>query len=303
MKFIIGKKIEMTQVWQGDVLNAVTKIKVGPCVLTQIKSQDKDGYSAAQVGYGLRKEKNIAKPQRGHFKKMGNFEKTREFRLKAEEAGKLNAGDAIDINSFVAGDKIQLSSISKGKGFQGVVKRHGFAGQQKTHGNKDQLRMPGSSGATGPAHVFKGLRMPGRMGGDKVTLKNVKIIEVDEKNSVISVLGGVPGARNSLVLLAGEGDLKVIAGQVKEKKSEEKAKPEEIKQEVEKKEEKPEVKENENNQVEKKEKDKTESPEIEKSKAEKTIEKKETPEEKKAETPEEVEKEVVEAKEKVDQKK
>jgi len=223
MKFIIGKKIEMTQVWKNDKVVAVTKIAVGPCVVTQVKNNDSDGYSAVQLGYGERKEKNINKPQKGHLKNLSNFRYLREFRVENTE---LKRGDSIDLESFMDGDKIQVTSVSKGKGFQGVVKRYGFKGTKKTHGNKDQLRMPGSIGATGPAHVFKGTRMGGRMGGDQVTIKNQEIVRVDIKNNLILVKGAVPGARNSLVLISAEGDLKIIEKK-EEVKNEEK--PEEKK--------------------------------------------------------------------------
>jgi len=208
MKFIIGKKIEMTQVWQGDKVVAVTRVQAGPCVVTQVKNVEKDGYEAIQVGFGVRKEKNINKPQRGHTKGLGNFSAMREFRV---EAGQVKTGDRIEVGTFTVGDGIQVSGVSKGKGFQGVVRRHGFSGSKKTHGNKDQLRMPGSAGATGPAHVFKGMRMGGRMGGDNVTTKNLEIVEVDVENNILSIKGAVPGARNGLVLISGEGELIISA--------------------------------------------------------------------------------------------
>ncbi len=198
----------MTQVWQGDKVVGVTKVQTGPCVVAQVKTKDKDGYEAVQIGFGERKEKNIAKPQLGHFKKCkNNFRYVREFR--SGDAGELNIGDVIDVSIFKEGDNIQVTGISKGKGFQGVVKRHGFHGQDKTHGNKDQLRMPGSVGCTGPAHVFKGVRMPGRMGNEQVTTKNLEVIEVDKDNNILLIKGAVPGARNGLVLISGEGELKL----------------------------------------------------------------------------------------------
>jgi large subunit ribosomal protein L3 len=206
MKFIIGKKIEMTQVWQEDKMTAATKISAGPCVVVQVKNIDKDGYGAVQLGYGERKEKNIKKPQKGHFKGLNNFQILKEFRV---EAGEFKRGDSINASSFAPGDDIQVSGASKGKGFQGVVRRHGFRGTKKTHGNKDQLRMPGSIGATGPAHVFKGTRMGGRMGGDKATIKNLRIIKVDEKENILYVKGAIPGARNSYVFIEGNGDTAV----------------------------------------------------------------------------------------------
>ena len=240
MKFIIGKKIEMTQVWQDETVVAVTKVKAAPCTVVQIKNIKKDGYTAVQLGFGVRKEKNIKKPQKGHFKKLGNFAKLREFRLSAEEAAKLKTGDMIDIGSFVSGDKIQVTSTSKGKGFQGVVKRYGFKGTKKTHGNKDQLRMPGSIGATGPAHVFKGTRMGGRMGGDRVTIKNLEVAGVDLENNILSVKGPIAGARNSLVLISGDGELVVKEELVVKKEDDKKVETQNVASEKEKKADTPE---------------------------------------------------------------
>lgn len=211
MKFILGKKLNMTQIWKGDNLLAVTQVQAGPCAIVQVKEEKKDGYKAVQIGYGERKEKNIKKPQKGHLKGLNNFRYLREFRLDKDTGEtSLKKGDVIDVNSFEPGDTIKVISTSKGRGFQGVVRRHGFAGQIKTHGTKDQLRMPGSIGATGPAHVFKGVRMPGRMGGDRVTVTNLEIVEVDKENNILSIKGAVPGARNGLVLVLGKGDLKIV---------------------------------------------------------------------------------------------
>lgn len=206
MKFIIGKKLGMTQAYQGEEVAAVTKVQAGPCAVVQIKDRDKDGYQAVQLGFGEKQEKNIKKPQKGHMRGMSNFRFLREFRI--EDSG-AKRGDMIEAGMFKAGDRIQVSGISKGKGFQGVVRRHGFQGSKKTHGNKDQLRMPGSIGATGPAHVFKGTRMGGRMGGDNVTVKNLEIIEVKPEENLILVKGAVPGARNGLLLIAGDGELEI----------------------------------------------------------------------------------------------
>ncbi len=210
----------MTQMWRDDVAVAVTKVEVGPCTVVQIKNDKKDGYSAVQVGYGIKKEKNIKKPQIGHFKGLDNFRYLKEFRVKAQEIS-LKRGDRFDVTSFEVGDSINLSSVSKGKGFQGVVKRHGFAGQITTHGTKDQVRMPGSIGATGPAHVFKGTRMGGRMGGDQVTFNGGVIIDIDVEKNILYIKGGVPGARNSLVSFNAPGEVKVLE-EVKDKKPEEK---------------------------------------------------------------------------------
>ncbi len=224
MKFIIGKKVEMTQIWQGSNVIGVTKVAVGPCTVVQVKDMEKDGYKAVQLGFGERKAKNIAKPQLGHFKKVGkNFSVLREFRLDKpthEEKADVVVGDVVKADSFVAGDIVKITSVSKGKGFQGPVKRHHFAGGRASHGNKDQLRMPGSIGSVGAGHVFKGTRMAGRMGGDRVTIQNVEVIEVDEQNGFIYLKGPVSGARNSVVVMEGNGDLKVekpeVAKEVKE---------------------------------------------------------------------------------------
>jgi len=213
MKFIIGKKIEMTQIWQGDKVIAVTKVAAGPCTVTQIKTQEKDGYESVQLGFGERKEKNIKKPQKGHLAKLKvkneilktNLRHLREFRSLPEA---IDLGDQVNVDTFQEGDIVNVTSNSKGKGFQGVVKRHGFSGSKMTHGNKDQQRMSGSVGATGPAHVFKGTRMGGRTGGNQVTTTNVEIIKVDSENNILYIKGSVPGARNGVVLVAGKGDLK-----------------------------------------------------------------------------------------------
>lgn len=200
--------MSMTQIWNDDRVLAVTPIQAGPCQVTQVKDKAKDGYQALQVAYGNRKEKNINKPQRGHVKALGlKPMHLREFRT--EEAANFKAGDVISVATFAVGDKVKVTGTSKGKGFQGVVKRHGFGGFRATHGNKDQERMPGSIGPKGPAHVFKGTRMAGRMGGDRVTVSNLEIVKVDEENNLILVKGAVPGAINSLVMLQSEGELKV----------------------------------------------------------------------------------------------
>lgn len=231
MKFIIGKKIDMTQVWtRDDQVTAVTRIQAGPCTVTQIKNNDKDGYESVQLGYGERKEKNINKPQKNHTKGLGNIRHMKEFRV---GTGELKRGDIIDVSSFEVGDTVMVTGFSKGRGFQGVVKRHGFSGTKATHGNKDQTRMPGSVGATGPAHVFKGTRMGGRMGGDQITIKNLEVVEIDQENNIISIKGAVPGARNGLIMIQGEGSVKVVeALNTKAEAKEEKEKVEEKKDEI-----------------------------------------------------------------------
>lgn len=210
MKFILGKKMPMTQIWEDDKVVAVTPVLAGPCVITQVKAQGKDKYSALQLAFGSRKSKNLKKPQKQQFAKAGvSPMHVREFRLNKDVDA--NIGDQINLESFVAGDTIQVTGTSKGKGFQGVVKRHGFKGGDKSHGNKDQLRMPGSIGAKGPAHVFKGMKMGGRMGGDRVTIKNLSIASVDLENNIIYIRGAVPGAINGLLQIKGEGELLIKA--------------------------------------------------------------------------------------------
>jgi large subunit ribosomal protein L3 len=244
MKFIIGVKQNMTQLWKGDDVVAVTAVKTGPCYISRLKSSEaKDKYSAVQVAYGQRKEKNLKKPQLAFFKKLKLSPKhVQEFRVE-EGVKDFKAGDEISIESFSEGEKVKVTGKSKGKGFQGVVKRHGFSGSKATHGNKDQLRMPGSIGSTGPAHVFKGMRMPGRMGNDRVSVANLEIIKVDTENNLLYIKGAVPGHRNSLIYISAEGDLKII--EKKEETSKEEVKETKNKETVKDKKEE-EIKEEDN---------------------------------------------------------
>lgn len=198
MKFILGKKLEMTQVFKGNNVIPVTLIESGPNFISQIKTKEKDGYSAIQIGFGPRKEKNIKKPQLGHLKNIGNLRWLREFRIDTSE---LKTGDEIKPEIFTVGDKVTVVAISKGKGFQGVVKRHGFHGGPKSHGQKDRHRAPGSIGASWPQHVIKGKKMAGRMGGDRVTVKNLEIVEVDKENNLIAIKGAIPGRRGTLIMI------------------------------------------------------------------------------------------------------
>jgi len=203
----------MTQIWKDEDKKAVTKVQVGPCKVIQVKTGETDGYEAVQLGFGTKKQKNIRKPQLGHYKGMGDFRYVREFRLDKHNDAKpeIKVGDVINASTFEAGDIVRVTATSIGKGFQGVVKRHGFRGQKETHGTKDQVRMPGSAGATGPAHVFKGMRMPGQMGDKRITITNLEIVEVDTENNIVFLNGSVPGADNGLVMIAGKGDLKIVA--------------------------------------------------------------------------------------------
>jgi len=192
----------MTQIFAEDGrVFPVTEIKAGPVVVTQVKTSDKDGYDGVQVGYGERAAKNINKAQLSKFKDMGNFRYLKEFKLPITE--EIKEGESVDVDSFELGDEVRISSFSKGKGFQGVVKRHNFKGGPRTHGQKHSEREPGSIGSTGPQRVFKGTRMAGRMGNDRVTLKDVEIIKIDKENNRIFVKGSIPGRRGTLIEIQG----------------------------------------------------------------------------------------------------
>jgi large subunit ribosomal protein L3 len=201
MKFVIGKKIGMSRVLEQDKMIPVTLVLVEKCVVTQIKSEEKEGYNAIQVGFG--KKKNINKPEKGHLKKLGeengNLRKLIEFRV--DDPSNFKVGQELDISLFSEGDVIKISGVSKGKGFTGVVKRHGFKGAPTTHGHRHDSRAPGSIGAAFPEHVFKGVKMAGRSGGEKTTIKNLKILKIDSDRSIMALDGSLPGARNSLITI------------------------------------------------------------------------------------------------------
>lgn len=208
MSGIIGKKIGMTSVYGANGRNvACTVIEAGPCVVTQVKSVETDGYNAVQLGYGERKEKNTPKALKGHFSKANTTPKRKvvEFRDFAIDAEKeLSLGKTIKIEDvFQEGDFLDVIGKSKGKGFQGVVKRHGFAGVgDATHGQHNRLRAPGAIGACSfPARVFKGTKMAGRMGGNRVKLMNLEVMMLMPEKNLIVVSGSVPGAKNSIVIL------------------------------------------------------------------------------------------------------
>lgn len=203
MKLILGTKEKMSQIFDEDgTVRPVTILSVGPVVVTQIKTVQKDGYSAIQVGFGEKKASKVNKAVRGHLGDLGGFRYIKEFRIAPEAINEsVKVGMKIDASAFEVGDRIRLSSFSKGKGFQGVVKRHDFAGGRRSHGQKHSEREAGSIGGGGRAggRVIKGMRMPGRMGGDRVTLRGVKILQVDNAVGQILVKGAVPGRRGTLV--------------------------------------------------------------------------------------------------------
>ena len=202
MPGLLGKKIGMTSVFGADGKNVpCTVIECGPCVVTQIKTVEKDGYSAVQVGFQDVKEKNVSAPLLGHFKKAGVAPKRHLAEFVYEQ--ELNLGEAVTVELFGENDFVDVVGTSKGKGFQGVVKRHGFGGVgQSTHGQDDRLRKPGSIGACSyPAKVFKGLRMGGQMGGKRVTTQNLKVMKVIPEHNLLLVKGSVPVCHGSIVIV------------------------------------------------------------------------------------------------------
>ena len=201
-KAILATKVGMTQIFNEDgVLVPVTVLQAGPCVVTQVKTVKNDGYKAVQVGYVDKREKLVSKPVKGHFDKAGVAYKrfVREFRL--DNAEEYSVKDEIKADIFAAGDKIDATAVSKGKGFQGAIKRHGQSRGPMAHGSKYH-RHAGSNGAcSDPSKVFKGKKMPGHMGSKRVTVQNLEVVEVDAENNLILVKGAVPGPKKSLVTI------------------------------------------------------------------------------------------------------
>lgn len=209
MKALLGRKLGMTQLFDGDGNVArVTLIEAGPCVVTQVKTADRDGYDAVQIGF--EQAKHQAKPQEGHLKAAGaNSRVMREFRVRdgrataaaeREEITGMKVGDTFGVDVFEAGDKVQVTATSKGKGFAGTIKRHNFKRGPKTHGSHN-YRAPGSIGAGYPEHVIKGMRMAGQMGAEQVTVTGLKVFLVDAERNIVAVRGAVPGPRKGLVMI------------------------------------------------------------------------------------------------------
>ncbi len=203
MSGIIGKKIGMTSLFDEEGKNIpCTVIQAGPCTVLQVRTVEKDGYIGFQLGFDDRSEKNVGKAMLGHFKKAGSTPKRKmvEFHHGFDD---LKLGDVVAVNLFAEGEFVDVTGTSKGKGFQGVVKRHGFGGvMQATHGQHNRLRAPGSIGAgSDPSRVFKGMRMAGRMGGKQVTVQNLQVVKVDEEKNLLVVKGAVPGPKNSYVII------------------------------------------------------------------------------------------------------
>jgi len=203
MSGLIGKKVGMTSIFSADGINIpCTLIEVGPCVVTQVKTLEKDGYSAVQLGFDEKKEKHTSKPMQGHFEKAGTTPKRKLVEFKKFKDDK-SPGDLITVELFVVGDFIDVIGTSKGKGFQGVVKRHGFAGVGgQTHGQHNRLRAPGSLGASSwPSKVMKGMRMAGRTGGDRIKIQNSEVVRVYPEQNLLLVKGSVPGAKGTYIIV------------------------------------------------------------------------------------------------------
>jgi large subunit ribosomal protein L3 len=203
MSGLIGKKIGMTSLFDEEGKNlACTVIQAGPCIVTQVKNEDKDGYNSVQLGFFDKKENRFNNAETGHFKKAKTDPKRKVVEFKGFES-ELNLGDVVYVDHFTEGEFVDVSGISKGKGFQGVVKRHGFAGVgQATHGQHNRLRAPGSIGAASyPARVFKGMRMAGQTGNSKVTVQNLKVLKVIPEKNLLVLKGAIPGHKNSFIVI------------------------------------------------------------------------------------------------------
>jgi large subunit ribosomal protein L3 len=202
MAAILAKKLGMTQLFlQDGSVARVTVLEAGPCPVTAIRTSERDGYDAVQLAFGLTKEKHISKPELGHLKKVDAppMRTLAEFRIPPTQAGELALGEKVTVDSFEVGARVKISGVSKGKGFQGTIKRHNFASGPKSHGSHN-VRAPGSIGASAwPARVMKGIRGPGQMGNKRVTQKGLEIVRVDAKENLLMVRGSVPGPTGSLV--------------------------------------------------------------------------------------------------------
>jgi large subunit ribosomal protein L3 len=203
MSGLIGKKVGMTSIFDENGKNIpCTVIEAGPCIVTQVRTEEVDGYSALQLGFDDKAEKRANKSETGHFKKAGVSPKKKVVEFRDFE-GEHKLGDTLGVDLFIEGEYVDVSATSKGKGFQGVVKRHGFAGVgQATHGQHNRLRAPGSIGAASyPARVFKGMKMAGRMGGEKVTVQNLRVLKIVPEKNLIVLKGCVPGHKNAYLTI------------------------------------------------------------------------------------------------------
>jgi large subunit ribosomal protein L3 len=200
---LLGKKTGMTRIFDesGNII-PVSIIEAGPCFVAQIKTKDKDGYDAVQLGFDDKRLKSVNKPLKGHFDKVKVTPKKFLTEFRDYDVKDLDTGSELNVDIFKAGDKIDVQGVTKGKGFQGVVKRHGFGGGSKTHGQSDRLRAPGSIGASSfPSRVFKGQKMAGRMGSNKLTIRNLRIVKVEKSSNLIYLKGAIPGHINGYLKL------------------------------------------------------------------------------------------------------
>lgn len=198
MTNLIGEKIGMTQVFKGNKVTPVTLVKAGPCPIIYVKTEEKDGYNAIQIGYG--QSKHTTKPLENHLKKskVKSIKACKEYRVNKEDVQNAKLGESITVESFKIGDKVDVIGTSKGKGFAGVMKRHGFSGMPASHGHEKQ-RIPGSIGGCYPQRVVKGRRMAGHMGSERVTIKNLTIVDIDIENNTIALEGAIPGKPKSII--------------------------------------------------------------------------------------------------------
>lgn len=200
---LLGKKLGMTQVWdENNQLVPVTVIEITPNVVTQVRTEEKDGYSAIQIAYGQIDPRKVNQPSAGHFKAAGATPRRHLTEVRTDNASEFELGQELSVDTFEAGQKVDVVGTSKGKGFAGVMKRHNFAGVSATHGAHRNHRKPGSVGASAtPSRVFKGKRMPGRMGSDRITVQNLKVHAIDAEKGLMLVKGAVPGSRGRLVFV------------------------------------------------------------------------------------------------------
>jgi large subunit ribosomal protein L3 len=213
VKGILGAKLGMTQVWDNGRVVPVTVVQAGPCVVTQVRTADKDGYSAVQLAYGAVDPRRVNKPKSGHYAKSGVAPRRHIVELRTTDASEYTLGQEVTVEAFEAGELIDVTGKTKGKGFAGVMKRHGFGGLRASHGVERKHRSPGSIGACAtPGRVFKGVRMAGRMGGARYTVQNLTIQSVDPETNLILVRGAVPGPKGALILLRSAAKAKALTG-------------------------------------------------------------------------------------------
>ena len=206
MKLFLGKKLSMTQMYkEGGKVVPATSVQTGEAIVVQVKTEEKDGYSAVQLGFS-QGNKNISKSVKAHVN--GLVERPALVEMRVDDASKFSVGQKFGLDNLVIGERISVSAVSKGHGYQGVVKRHHFSGAPKTHGHKHDLRSPGSIGSTDAQRVFPGKRMAGRMGADRVTILNLEIVHIDKESGIVMIKGAVPGARNGIIEIKAQGDMK-----------------------------------------------------------------------------------------------